>query len=91
MEQWNRITVPIKKAWIGGAVRLGLKKTGLKRLKHEVKTCEYEDIRVLWEMLNKAEAEIIRSPPSADTKKKDKKKKKNRCALFEWARACRKI
>lgn len=30
--------------------------SGLRRLKQEVRMCQYEDVRVLWDMLNKADA-----------------------------------
>ena len=36
----------------------------LKRQKHEVRTCEYEDARVPWDMLNKADAKIAMSSPA---------------------------
>ena len=42
---------------------------GLKRLRREVRTCEYEDVRVLWDMLTKADAEIARSSPAARKRK----------------------
>ena len=61
---------------------------GLKRLRHEVRTCEYEDIRVLWDMLNKAEAEIARSSAEAEAaaanKGEKRRKRKNPCSFFEW-------
>jgi hypothetical protein len=29
---------------------------GLKKLTHDIQSCEYEDIRVMWEMLNRNES-----------------------------------
>ena len=33
-----------------------MKCAGLKKLRNDVKSCEYEDIRVMWEMLNRNES-----------------------------------
>ena len=62
----------------------------MKRLRHEVRTCEYEDVQVLWDMLNKADAEIARSSPATAKKGEKRRKRKNvRSSFFVWA--CRRI
>lgn len=38
---------------------------GLWKLRKEVRTCEYEDVHVMWEMLRKTDCEIGRCPPVA--------------------------
>ncbi|PWZ58861.1 hypothetical protein Zm00014a_026959 [Zea mays] len=48
----DRAAVPVKRVWLGIAARLGLRrKTGLGKLRKEVRTCEYRDVHVMWEML----------------------------------------
>ncbi|KAK3020742.1 hypothetical protein RJ639_047870 [Escallonia herrerae] len=55
------MVIPVQKVWVRVAKRLGIRKTGLVKLHHDVRTCEYEDVHVLWEMLKKNETEIARS------------------------------
>ncbi|KAJ8486532.1 hypothetical protein OPV22_019017 [Ensete ventricosum] len=44
----------MRRAWAGFATRLGIRKSGLMRLRREVITCEYEDVHVMWEMLTES-------------------------------------
>uniref|UniRef100_A0A0D3FF76 Uncharacterized protein n=2 Tax=Oryza TaxID=4527 RepID=A0A0D3FF76_9ORYZ len=50
---WDRVVLPVRRAWLGVAARFGVRQTGLWRLRQEVSTCEYEDVRVMWEMLSR--------------------------------------
>ncbi|XP_062186458.1 uncharacterized protein LOC133890033 isoform X2 [Phragmites australis] len=51
----GRAAVPVKRVWRGLSARLGLRRTtGLGRLRKEVRTCEYRDVHVMWEMLSKS-------------------------------------
>lgn len=59
---WDKINVTLRNLWLGLAGRLGIRGGGLHKLRHDVKTCEYEDVRVMWEMLNKTEIEMAGSP-----------------------------
>ncbi|URD98217.1 hypothetical protein MUK42_31498 [Musa troglodytarum] len=54
MAWWDRVASPMRRAWAGFATRLGIRKSGLMRLRREVSTCEYEDVRVMWEMLTES-------------------------------------
>ncbi|XP_078156140.1 uncharacterized protein LOC144551914 [Carex rostrata] len=58
MGWWSRVVYPIRRVFIGVASRLGIRKSGrrgLGRLRYEVSTCEYDDVRVMWEMLSRRE------------------------------------
>ncbi|EER95761.1 hypothetical protein BDA96_02G011500 [Sorghum bicolor] len=62
---------PPKRVWRGIRARLGLRPTttttGLGRLQKEVRTCEYSDVHVMWEMLSKQPTTGVRDddpPPS---------------------------
>ncbi|CAK9182849.1 unnamed protein product [Ilex paraguariensis] len=78
MEWWGKMVVPVRNVWIRVAKRLGIRKTGLVKLRHDVRTCEYEDVHVLWDMLKKNETEITRSAAG--------KKKGRAWSIANWAR-----
>ncbi|KAI4964698.1 hypothetical protein ZWY2020_059949 [Hordeum vulgare] len=45
----RRAAVPVKRVWLGLRGRLGLRRsTGLGELRREVRTCEYDDVHVMW-------------------------------------------
>ncbi|KAF3446566.1 hypothetical protein FNV43_RR11746 [Rhamnella rubrinervis] len=75
MEWWRKVVFPVRRVWNGVASRLGIRNSGLLKLRHDVRACEYEDVRVMWDMLNRSEADIPMS-------------KKKRCFwnYFGWAR-----
>ncbi|GLT65195.1 hypothetical protein SLA2020_376390 [Shorea laevis] len=75
--QDRKLSSRLKKLWTGVAARLGLRKSGLVKLRKDVRSCEYEDVHVLWEMLQKSESE--RSPRKS-------KKGQQHCNCFEWAK-----
>ncbi|KAK4559818.1 hypothetical protein RGQ29_008841 [Quercus rubra] len=77
MEWWDKVKVPIRRVWIGVATRLGIRKSGLLKLRHDVSTCEYEDVRVMWEMLKRSETEQVIP---------EKSKKRPFWNIFDWAR-----
>ncbi|WVZ60654.1 hypothetical protein U9M48_010646 [Paspalum notatum var. saurae] len=55
----DRAAVPVKRVWLGIAARLGLRrKTGLRKLRKEVRTCEYHDVHLMWEMLRATDAAV---------------------------------
>ncbi|KAJ1686984.1 elongation factor [Rhynchospora pubera] len=62
---WDHVIFPLRRVWTGVATRLGIRKTGLRRLRQEVSTCEYEDVHVMWEMLSRTDTSIAR--PSRPT------------------------
>uniref|UniRef100_A0ACD6A9I2 Uncharacterized protein n=1 Tax=Avena sativa TaxID=4498 RepID=A0ACD6A9I2_AVESA len=48
----DKSAVPARKIWLAIAARLGLRPTaGLRNLRKEVRTCEYRDVHIMWEML----------------------------------------
>ncbi|XP_047088674.1 uncharacterized protein LOC124700625 [Lolium rigidum] len=48
----DKSAVPAKKIWLAIAARVGLRPSaGLRNLRKEVRTCEYRDVHVMWEML----------------------------------------
>ncbi|KAJ1701625.1 hypothetical protein LUZ63_001404 [Rhynchospora breviuscula] len=49
----------MRRFWMGVATHLGLHRTtGLGKLKKEVRTCEYSDVQVMWEMLSKSDVHV---------------------------------
>ncbi|XVE95015.1 hypothetical protein REPUB_Repub02eG0059600 [Reevesia pubescens] len=77
MQVFDRMTTPMRRVWTGVATRLGVRKSGLLKLRKDVRSCEYEDVQVMWEMLRRNETD--QSP------KKCKKRSLSNC--FEWARS----
>ncbi|XP_007018533.2 PREDICTED: uncharacterized protein LOC18592002 [Theobroma cacao] len=78
MHFFDRMTIPMRRVWTGVATRLGVRKSGLLKLRKDVRSCEYEDVHVMWEMLRRNETEVGRSP------RRCKKRPLSNC--FEWAR-----
>ncbi|CAO1939327.1 unnamed protein product, partial [Urochloa humidicola] len=49
----GRAAVPVRRVWRGLSARLRRRRaTGLGRLRKDVRTCEYSDVHVMWEMLS---------------------------------------
>ncbi|OAY23014.1 hypothetical protein MANES_18G044800v8 [Manihot esculenta] len=78
MEWWDKVIHPVQRVWKGVALRIGIRKRGLLKLHHDVRACEYEDVRVMWEMLKRNETE--------NAKLSGKKKKRCLWDCFSWAR-----
>lgn len=70
--------VPIRNGWIMVAKRLRLKKTGLVKLRHDVRTCEYEDVHILWDLLKRNQSEVTRSATRSG--------KRRFSSIVEWAK-----
>ncbi|GMY17349.1 Elongation factor 4 [Fagus crenata] len=85
MEWWDKVKIPMRLIWVGVAKRLGIRKNGLLKLRQDVRTCEYEDVHVMWEILRRSETERI----------PEKSKKRSLWNFYEWARCtpylCRSI
>ncbi|KAM3370888.1 hypothetical protein ACQJBY_018312 [Aegilops geniculata] len=61
-EWWQKVVVvPVRRAWVVVAARLRRKKQhdgrggALVKLHDDVQTCAYEDVQVMWEMLQRSE------------------------------------
>ncbi|CAL0317237.1 unnamed protein product [Lupinus luteus] len=78
LEWWRNMMYPVRRVWATIAIRIGIRKPGLLKLRHEVRACEYEDIRVMWEMLNRNnESEFVHSSVRS--------KKRHYLKFFKWA------
>ncbi|KAI3972719.1 hypothetical protein MKX01_019377 [Papaver californicum] len=67
MEWWNKMMLPLRRVWFHLAARLGIRKSGLLKLKHDVRTSEYEDVHVMWEMLKRSETETSKNLKSSSS------------------------
>ncbi|XP_058221193.1 uncharacterized protein LOC131331323 [Rhododendron vialii] len=76
MKWWHKMMAPMQKIWIVVAKRIGVRKTGLVKLRQDVRTCEYDDVHVLWDMLKRNETELA-SPPRT--------KKRHFWNIYNWA------
>ncbi|KAK9097195.1 hypothetical protein Sjap_022692 [Stephania japonica] len=59
MEWWDRANNTLMRVGIGLAGRLGLRNSGrgLLKLRKDIRRCEYDDIHVMWEMLQRTDAD----------------------------------
>ncbi|KAI8550058.1 hypothetical protein RHMOL_Rhmol06G0074700 [Rhododendron molle] len=76
MKWWRKMMAPMQRIWIVVAKRIGVRKTGLVKLRQDVRTCEYDDVHVLWDMLKRNETEL--ACPRA--------KKRHFWNIYNWAR-----
>uniref|UniRef100_A0ACD5UQ09 Uncharacterized protein n=1 Tax=Avena sativa TaxID=4498 RepID=A0ACD5UQ09_AVESA len=44
--------VPVKRVWLRIEACLGRRRSGLGELRREVRTCEYDDVHVMWGLLS---------------------------------------
>ncbi|XP_042507234.1 uncharacterized protein LOC122083474 [Macadamia integrifolia] len=78
LEWWEEVMFLLRRVWSRTATRLGIRKSGLLKLRHDVSECEYEDVHVMWDMLKKTDTELGRSP--------SKKQKRALLKFLMWAR-----
>ncbi|XP_038715156.1 uncharacterized protein LOC120008865 [Tripterygium wilfordii] len=78
MDWWDKMTLPMRRLWINVVTHLRIREKGLLKLRHDVRACEYEDIQIMWEMLQKHETELSQSF--------GRKKKRSIWDFFGWAR-----
>ncbi|KAH6757321.1 hypothetical protein C2S53_020899, partial [Perilla frutescens var. hirtella] len=57
---WDKMVSPMRKVWVRLSRKISFRKTGLIKLHKDVRRCEYEDVHILWEMLQRNEADIAR-------------------------------
>ncbi|OAY70805.1 hypothetical protein ACMD2_27241 [Ananas comosus] len=68
MEWWRKVLVlPVKRALVAVAARVRSRKdgSGILKLHNDVQTCEYQDVQVMWEILQ--QSEMISSHSSNNT------------------------
>nr|CAD1826022.1 unnamed protein product [Ananas comosus var. bracteatus] len=68
MEWWRKVLVlPVKRALVAVAARVRSRKdgSGILKLHNDVQTCEYQDVQVMWEILQ--QSEMISSHNSNNT------------------------
>ncbi|KAL5056744.1 hypothetical protein RYX36_028348 [Vicia faba] len=61
MHIWQSMIFPVKRLCLALSTRIKHRKNGagLVKLRDDVQTCEYEDVQVMWEMLQKTETEVL--------------------------------
>jgi hypothetical protein len=94
----RRAPVPAKRVWLGLRARLGLRRSGLGELRREVRTCEYDDVHVMWGLLSGMDGSAPRKyvyvpvasgalPPAAATAGKDGRRRRSADAeSAAWSR-----
>ncbi|RXH72851.1 hypothetical protein DVH24_012535 [Malus domestica] len=83
MAWWRKMKFPMRKIWSRVATHLGIHKSGLPKLRHDIRTCEYEDVHVMWRMLNPNDrSETIQLGGGGGGGETAKKKRFSN--LFDW-------
>ncbi|XP_062112861.1 uncharacterized protein LOC133824017 [Humulus lupulus] len=63
MDFWNKMVFPVRRVFLAITSRLKPQKSGvgLLKLHDDVQTCGYEDVQVMWEILQRSESEMLGS------------------------------
>ncbi|KAL5756713.1 hypothetical protein ACOSQ2_021459 [Xanthoceras sorbifolium] len=74
MELWHKMVFPVRRVWLVVSSRVKARKNGggLLKLHNDVETCEYQDIKVMWEMLNQSETQLITTHHNTNTKRRQR-------------------
>nr|KYP50423.1 hypothetical protein KK1_027788 [Cajanus cajan] len=61
MDICRHIIFPVRRVWLSLSARLKSRKNGagLLKLQDDVQTCGYQDVQVMWEMLQRTEGEVV--------------------------------
>ncbi|KAI4321068.1 hypothetical protein MLD38_034489 [Melastoma candidum] len=90
MDWCDRVAHSIKGAFRRLASRLGILHSGPKKLRQDVRRCDYGDVKVMWEMLKKKKkenvAELGKRPPPPSPSAGGKRSPSPWLNSFEWAR-----
>ncbi|PIN12405.1 hypothetical protein CDL12_14981 [Handroanthus impetiginosus] len=65
MDWWDKMMIPMRKIWAKLSKRVVSRKTGLFILHQDVRTCEYEDVHILWDLLKRNETQLTRKRKEA--------------------------
>ncbi|PWA92675.1 hypothetical protein CTI12_AA052430 [Artemisia annua] len=60
MEWLGKFTFCFRKVWNRATTRFRVPKSGLGRLRHDIMSCEYEDVHILWGLLEKSDTRFSR-------------------------------
>ncbi|KAK1576992.1 hypothetical protein Q3G72_018131 [Acer saccharum] len=75
---------PVRRVWLAVSTRVKARKNGggLLKLHNDVESCEYQDIKVMWEMLNQSEAQLITTTTTTTTN--NKRRQRPFWRVFVW-------
>ncbi|KAK9097844.1 hypothetical protein Syun_024889 [Stephania yunnanensis] len=67
MDLWHDMIFPMRRVWSAVSTRVKARKNGggLLKLHNDVQTCGYQDVQVMWEMLQRSESELTAQINSA--------------------------
>ncbi|CAA0843378.1 Unknown protein [Striga hermonthica] len=55
---WGKMMTPMQKVWAKLSKRICSRKNGIIKLHQDVRSCEYEDVHILWDMLKRKEVDL---------------------------------
>ncbi|KAJ8773957.1 hypothetical protein K2173_009388 [Erythroxylum novogranatense] len=60
MDWWHRLGFPVRRFWVALSFRPKTRRNGgLLKLHNDVQSCGYEDIQVMWELLERSKLEAV--------------------------------
>ncbi|KAK3219137.1 hypothetical protein Dsin_013107 [Dipteronia sinensis] len=88
MELWHKMVFPVRRVWLAVSSRVKARKNGggLLKLHNDVESCEYQDIKVMWEMLNQSETQLITTTTHNNNNNNNNTKRRQRpfWRVFVW-------
>ncbi|KAL0432564.1 UNVERIFIED_CONTAM: hypothetical protein Slati_2590700 [Sesamum latifolium] len=57
-ESGDSMITPVIKVWTKVSDRLRRRESGIVKLRKDVRSCKYEDVHTLWDMIQKNETEL---------------------------------
>ncbi|PON52753.1 hypothetical protein PanWU01x14_207140 [Parasponia andersonii] len=84
MEFWNRMVFPVRRVWLSISSRLikpPKSGVGLLKLHNDIQTCGYQDVQVMWEILQRSESEVLGNHDPEHPKRKQRLLRR----VFVWS------
>ncbi|KAF4394701.1 hypothetical protein CsatB_019232 [Cannabis sativa] len=87
MDFWNKMVFPVRRVFLAITSRLKPQKSGvgLLKLHDDVQMCGYEDVQVMWEILQRTESEMLGSNNNNLNDHQPKRKHRLFPRVFVWS------
>ncbi|KAK9097405.1 hypothetical protein Sjap_022902 [Stephania japonica] len=88
MDLWHKMIFPMRRVWSAVSTRVEARKNGggLLKLHNDVQTCGYQDVQVMWEMLQRSETELTAQiNSSSNSSTPSKRKQRPLWRVFVWS------
>ncbi|KAL6972930.1 hypothetical protein U1Q18_027104 [Sarracenia purpurea var. burkii] len=82
MDWCHKMVFPVRRVWaaVAGQFKAPKNGAGLLKLRHDIQTCGYEDVQVMWEMLRSSDSDLVSN--------RTKHKRRPFWRIFLWSNHC---